>query len=250
MTPALILDFVKAEGNVLLTLSSSTPVSTSIVSTLLELDIHLPPDRSGIVVDHFNYDLTSASEKHDVLLVPAPGTVRPGIKDFFAPEAPNGELLAFPRGVGQTLGQGPLLTPVLRAPTTAYSYDPKEENESLEDVFATGSQLSLVTAMQARNSARFAVVGSAEMLSDEWFDAKVKKAGADAKSVKTLNREFAKNVAGWTFNEIGVLRVNWVEHHLNEPGSDNTTNPGLYRIKNDVVSFSSSRQAWQVIKCF
>lgn len=171
---------------------------------------------------------------HDVVLLPPPGSIRPGVKNFFSAGAPSDEVIAFPRGVGATLGAGELLTPILRAPRTAYSYNPKEQAEVLDDLFAAGEQLALVSAMQARNSARFTLVGSAEMLQDKWFDAEVKKVH-DTKTVKTFNREFAKRVAGWTFQEIGVLRVNWIEHHLNEAGVANVSNPSIYRIKNDVV---------------
>ncbi|KAI0101317.1 Dolichyl-diphosphooligosaccharide--protein glycosyltransferase subunit WBP1 [Nemania sp. FL0031] len=258
LTPSILLQFVNAEGNVLLALSGSLAVPSSIVSTLLELDIHLPTDRQGLVVDHFNYDAASASEKHDVLLLPSPGPLRSDCKDYFSllsTAAPDGSarggktpagpgVVAFPSGVGQTLGHGALLSPILRAPSTAYSYNPKDESESVDDLFASGAQLSLVSTLQARNSARFTVVGSADMLSDKWFDAKVKKVG-EKTAVQTLNREFAKAVSGWTFNEIGVLRVNWVEHHLNEEGLSNASNPKIYRIKNDVTySISLSEYSW------
>ncbi|KAH8662220.1 dolichyl-diphosphooligosaccharide-protein glycosyltransferase 48kD subunit [Xylariales sp. PMI_506] len=250
LTPSILVDFVNAQGNILFALSAGVPVSTSVVSALLELDIHLPPDRNGLVVDHFNYDVTAAAEKHDVVLVPAPGALRPDVQDFFSPPAPNGELLAFPHGVGQTLGAGALLSPILRAPSTAYSYDTKEQTNNVDDLFASGNQLSLVSTAQARNSARVTVVGSAEMLSDKWFDAKVQKLG-DKSSVATLNREFAKRVSGWTFNEIGVLRVNWIEHHLNEEGQSNESNPTIYRIKNDVTySISLSEYIWDTWAAF
>ncbi|KXJ94186.1 Dolichyl-diphosphooligosaccharide-protein glycosyltransferase 48kDa subunit [Microdochium bolleyi] len=244
LTPNVLLDFMNAQGNILVALTSSTSASTSIVSLLNELDIQLPTERTGLVVDHFNYDVTSAAEKHNVLLLPTPGSLRPGVKDMFSPAAPNGELIAFPNSVGQTLGSGALLAPVLRAPSTAYSYNPKEENEAIDDLFASGQQLSLVTTMQARNSARFGVIGSAESLTDKWFDAKVKKVG-EKSSVKTLNQEFAKAVSGWVFNEIGVLRVNSIEHHLNEAGASNISNPKIYRIKNDVTySIDISEFSW------
>ncbi|KAI1194260.1 Dolichyl-diphosphooligosaccharide--protein glycosyltransferase subunit WBP1 [Nemania serpens] len=257
LTPNILLQFINAQGNILLALSGSTPVPSSLVSLLLELDIHLPADRHSLVVDHFNYDTVSAAEKHDVLLLPTPGPLRPDYKDFFglsSSDAPDGRArggetrgagtLAFPNGIGHSLGHGPLLAPILRAPSTSYSYSPKDEPESLDDLFASGSQLSLVSALQARNSARFTIVGSADMLSDKWFDATVKKAG-EKNSVKTLNRDFAKAVSGWTFNEIGVLRVNWVEHHLNEEGLSNASNPKIYRIKNDVTySISLSEYSW------
>ncbi|CAJ2504014.1 Uu.00g114080.m01.CDS01 [Anthostomella pinea] len=240
LTPNILLQFINANGNILLTLSSSTATPSSIVSLLLELDIYLPADRQGLVVDHFNYDALSASEKHDVLLLQPPGALRAGVKDFFS----DASVIAFPNGMGQTLGEGALLAPVLRAPATGYSYNPKEQTETVDDLFASGSQLSLVSTMQARNSARFTVVGSADMLSDKWFDAKVKKVG-EKDTVKTGNQEFAKAISGWAFKETGVLRVNWVEHHLNEEGAGNASNPKIYRIKNDVTySISLSEYSW------
>jgi oligosaccharyltransferase complex subunit beta len=222
---------------------------------LLELDIHLPTDRQGLVVDHFNYDTLSASEKHDVLLLTPPGPLRSDYRDYFSLRSASAGVgragaaetdsaaaagaLAFPNGVGQTLGAGSLLAPILRAPSTCYSYNPKEQAETVDDLFASGAQLSLVSTAQARNSARFTVVGSADMLSDKWFDAKVQKIG-EKKSEATVNRDFAKAVSGWTFKETGVLRVNWIEHHLNEQGLSNASNPSIYRIKNDVVSLIPS----------
>ena len=242
LTPKLILDFTNAGGNVLLSLSAASSTPSAISSLLLELDIHLSPDRTSVVVDHFNYDTTSAAEKHDVLLVPRPGPLRPDVKNFFGGEG----ILALPRTVGQSLeNASPLLAPILKAPETAYSYNPKDEVESMEDPFATGSQLTLISALQARNSARFTVLGSLEMLEDKWFDASVK--GGDGKSVKTVNRDFAKQLTAWTFKEIGVLRVGKISHYevtdASKKGENSTQvgfqNPGIYRIKNDVVCSSS-----------
>lgn len=180
----------------------------------------------------------SAADKHDVLLVPRPDAIRPDVKNFFKGDGKGEDVIAFPRGVGQTLGNtSPLLTPILRAPRTAYSYNPKDEVEGVEDPFAVGQQLSLITTMQARNSARFTVIGAAEMLEDTWFDGKVKS--SSGKAGKTVNQAFAKEVTGWTFNEIGILQVGMIEHFLNEDGvKSNITSPKIYRVKNDVVSNS------------
>jgi oligosaccharyltransferase complex subunit beta len=151
-------------------------------------------------------------------------------------------VLALPNTVGQTLGNtSPLLAPILRAPVTAYPYNPKEEAEAVEDLFATGSQLVLISAMQARNSARFTVLGSLEMLQDKWFTASVK--APNGKSTKTVNREFAQQLTEWTFKEVGVLKVGKVTHQLiadAKVAPENTTelgfsNPEIYRIKNEVV---------------
>ncbi|EXJ83917.1 oligosaccharyl transferase complex subunit OST4 [Capronia coronata CBS 617.96] len=237
LTPKILLDYVNAGGNVLLGLSSESGTPSAVSSLLLEFDISLSPDKHSIVVDHFNYDKVSAAEKHDVLLVERPGQLRPDVVNFFGGEG----TLAVPRAVGQTLGPAiPLIAPILKAPMTAYAYNPGEEAQSVEEPFATGSQLNIVSAMQARNSARFTVLGSLEMLQDKWFGATVQLPGG--KTSKTVNQEFVKQLTEWTFQEVGVLKVFSVQHYqittASEP-SQNTTqiweyNPEMYRIKNDV----------------
>lgn len=196
-----------------------------------------------MVVDHFNYDRSSSSEKHDVLLTPRPGPLRSDVVNFFGGEG----VLALPNTVGQSLGSNSaLVAPILRASKTAITYNPQEDDPeaAADGGFATGSQIALISAMQARNSARFTVLGSIEMLQDTWFNAKVK--GSDGNSKSTANRDFAQQLTEWAFKEVGVLRVDNIEHHLVEDGDaskppSNTTqlgflNPEIYRIKNDVVS--------------
>ncbi|KAL8728386.1 MAG: hypothetical protein Q9166_005430 [cf. Caloplaca sp. 2 TL-2023] len=240
LTPNLLLQFINNGGNILLTLSAESPVPSAISSLLLELDIHLPPDRTSLVVDHFTYDTISANEKHDVLVLPKPSNLRSDVKNYFG----GSGFVAFPKAVAQVLGSlSPLLMPIVRAPETAYSYNPKEESEIVEEPFAVGGQISLVSSMQARNSARFTVLGSVEALENTWFDKAVKAPGG--KAVQTSNRAFAKHLTAWTFMETGVLKVGKVEHHLStisesKSGNDSVAqlgylNPKIYRIKNDVT---------------
>ncbi|KAH7410063.1 Dolichyl-diphosphooligosaccharide--protein glycosyltransferase subunit WBP1 [Phaeosphaeria sp. MPI-PUGE-AT-0046c] len=230
------LEFLKKEGNLLFALSSESATPTAVQAALLELDISIPADKSAVVVDHFNYDSTSASDKHDVLLLEQPQSPRPSIKNYFGG---NG-YVAVPRAVGQILGNdSPLLSPVLRAPSTAYSYSPKDEAESVEDPFAVGQQLSLISTMQANNAARVMVVGSAELLQNKWFSESAK---LGSKSIKTVNREFAQQLSAWTFKETGVLKVGKFIHYQDEGKSKkmNTSlaipenNPTIYRVKTDV----------------
>jgi len=235
---------MKKEGNVIVALSSDYATPSSVQSLLLELDIQIPTAKGELVVDHFNYDSTSATDKHDVLLLPFPKAIRPDVKNYFAGEG----LIAVPRAVGQALGnESPLIQPVLRAPSTAYSYNPKDEADASEDPFATGEQLNIVSAMQAHNSARLTVLGSAELLQNKWFS---EKATLNGQAVKTANREFAQKVTAWTFKETGVIKVGKLTHYLDEGASKklNTSvsvpehNPKIYRIKEDVVSISFT---WQ-----
>ncbi|SPO00074.1 related to oligosaccharyltransferase 48K subunit [Cephalotrichum gorgonifer] len=246
LTPNKFVDFMNANGNIMVALSSDNVASSSITALLTELDISLPADRTGLVVDHFNYDVSSAADKHDTLLVSPPKPLKAGVKGYFTPEGDSAEPVVFPHGVGHLLGQGHLLNPVLKAPDTAYSYNPQEQADGVDpaDLFAAGSQLGLVSTFQARNSARFTLVGSADMLTDKWFDAKVKPADG-GKAVGTWNREFAKRISGWTFQEIGVVRVNWIEHHLNEAGEPSESNPHIYRVNNNVTfTISLSEYTW------
>lgn len=240
LSPQTIVEFINAEGNILMALSGESATPTAIQSLLLEFDIHLSPDRNSLVLDHFNYDKVSAADKHDVLVLDRPQEYKKGVKSFFGGDG----VVAVPRAVGQVLGnENPMLAPILSAPDTAYPYNPKEEAEGVDDPFAVGTQLTLVTAFQARNSARFTVLGSVEMLQNQWFDASVKRGG---KEEKAANREFAKQITAWTFKEVGVLKVGRLQHWLNEgavKGGINETgldvpehNPKIYRIKNDVVS--------------
>lgn len=241
MTPNLLVDFVNGGSNVLLALSSEQPVPTAVSSLLAELDISLPADRTSLVVDHFNYDSKSAAEKHDVLLLPPSASSKNQVKSFFDVDG----LVAFPRAVGQVLGNAsPLLAPVVKAPSTAYIYNPKDDVEGVEDPFAVGSQINLVSAFQARNSARFTVLGSSEALENKWFDANVQLPGAGKKSEKSSNKAFVQKLSAWTFKELGVLKVGTIKHYLNEGAQKNIANttevagveinPEIYRIKNDV----------------
>ncbi|GAB7362804.1 hypothetical protein MBLNU230_g3107t1 [Neophaeotheca triangularis] len=249
LTPNLLVDFINAGGNILLALTAEQAVPSAISNLLLELDISLPADRKSLVVDHINYDVKSSAEKHDVLVVPSPKPSKKGVADLFSVDGP----LAVPRAVGQVLGNvSPLLSPILTSPSSAYSYNPTEENEAMEELFAAGSQLSLAAAFQGRNSARFAVVGSAEMLQDDWLQASVQLPGGKAQTV--ANDEFSRKITAWTFQELGVVRPGAVTHYLAEGAQANSTavaqmpghidtNPSIYRIKNH-VHYSIALSNW------
>ena len=237
LTPKALFEFISNEGNIFLALSGDSATPSSVSSLLLEFDITLPPDKISYTVDHFYHDTLSAREKHDVLVLPRPAPLRSDVKGFFGGDG----VVALPGTVAQTLGNAnPLVNPVLRALATSYSYSPKEEEASSEDPFATGQQISLISTMQARNSARFTVLGSVEALQNKWFEASVKTPSGS--KVKTTNRDFASRLTQWTFKEIGVLKVGAINHQLSsvQEKYENksltpSTNPTIYRVKNDVV---------------
>lgn len=206
------------------------------------MDLRLSSDRSALVVDHFHHDILSSKEDHDVLVIPRSKALRNDVKNYFDGDG----LLAFPRPVGQMLGtSSSLVLPILSAPESAYSYNGgnNDDKGSIYDSFATGSQISLVSAMQGLNNARITVVGSIESLEDKWFKASVKSNMAQHK-VSTVNREFAQQISAWTFQERGVLKVNSAQHYLDDkkailsPHMINESlglNPRVYRVSSDVV---------------
>lgn len=225
LTPQLLLKFANQAGNLLLLTSPSTPEQTREFAR--ELDISLPP-RDYTTVDHHSYDTLSAASNHNVVLIPRP-SLSSSTKNYFS--TPSGTI-AF-RGVGHTLGNGPLLTPILTAARTTYAYDTKEDAAYAEDPWSAGTQLHLVSALQARNNARITVSGSAEMFSNEFYNMNVKAPGST--KTKVANREFGKELTAWTFHETGVVKVVGVRHYLADETGD--VNPSMYRIKNDVVSY-------------
>ena len=105
LTANQFLDFMNKEGNVIVALSSENATPSSVHSLLLELDIQIPNAKGDVVVDHFNYDATSAADKHDVLLLPFPKAIRPDVKNYFAGEG----LIAVLPGVGKLFGKKSLL---------------------------------------------------------------------------------------------------------------------------------------------
>ncbi|KAA8902588.1 Dolichyl-diphosphooligosaccharide--protein glycosyltransferase subunit WBP1 [Sphaerosporella brunnea] len=226
LTPQKLVEFTSKDGNILLLTSPfGTPEQARELAR--ELDIDLPP-RDFLAVDHFNYDTVSASEKHDVILVQRPPPSKSAQNYFSGKE---GDVIAF-RGTGHTLGNRPLLFPVLPAARTAYTYDTKEDFAYAEEPWSAGTQMHYVTAVQLRNNARVVVSGSAEMFSNEFFDMEVQAPNGQA--TKTANQEFAKEITQWAFQESGVVKVIAVRHYLSNQ-TDAPINPNVYRVKNDIT---------------
>lgn len=204
----------------------------------------LPPDRNSIVIDHFNYDRLSSPEQHDVILAPYPTESR-----LFASKSSGGSsstapLLAYPSGIAQVLStSNPMLQSILKAPRTAVTHNPKEDEP--DEPWGLGAQLSLVTGFQARNDARLSVVGAASLLTNDWLNSQVQSA---AGKLETSNEQFLKDLVNWTFQRTGVLKVLAVRHWSNQltetlATQGNATqmivggqkNPSIYRINQDVV---------------
>ncbi|EJF62711.1 dolichyl-diphosphooligosaccharide-protein glycosyltransferase [Dichomitus squalens LYAD-421 SS1] len=217
ITPQTLVSLLSKKTNLLLALS---PKQTPLSSLAAEFTLILPPPGTPLI-SHFPKRDTPAT------LIPVePPRAHHIISDGLAP--------VWFSGVPQALGNSPMLVPLLQAPPQAFASDADSDNgadalveaaeKSGEGLWA-GSSLSLVTGFQALSNARATWVGGVEIFSDEYIDKEI------SKGVKSGNRQFAKDVAAWTFQEANVLRIDTVEHHrVNE-----TLPRETYTINNQVT---------------
>ncbi|KAF8468925.1 Dolichyl-diphosphooligosaccharide--protein glycosyltransferase subunit WBP1 [Kalaharituber pfeilii] len=242
LTSQLFIDFLDKQGNILVLLDPhNTPEQLRELGR--ELEIGLAP-RGDIAVDHFHWlpGVEGNEKTHDLFLVQKP-TTGPNKKNYFGGYNDKEEYVAF-RGSGHTLGNSPLLHPILQASRTAYTYDPNEESLKSENPWSAGQQLYLTTGFQARNNARITFVGSADAFNDDFHGLDGLKKGQTGNKEVVSNRGFARDVTAWTFQEVGVLRVDSVRHYATpdlqkssqtDVATEITSNPEIYRIKSDVT---------------
>ena len=149
------------------------------------------------------------------------------------------------RGVALTSNEkNPLRLEVLTADTTAYSFNPTAKVVD-EYPAAVGRSTLLVGALQARNNARVVLCGSLEAFGNAFLRAEVNRNGewwfgismsswinliTGQKPVKSGNSALVTGLSKWVLKEVGVLRVNGVEHHK----AGEVAPPQEYTIMEDV----------------
>ncbi|CAG8755114.1 1925_t:CDS:2, partial [Acaulospora morrowiae] len=201
--PTSLINFVNNGGNILL---AATPgISETISNFAREFDIEFD-EKETAVIDHFNYNISDEG-KHTLLI--AKGiTKNPAI---LSKEVIEGPPVLF-RGIGHKVGTVPLLTRILWASNTSYSYETKDDSVDQEP-FIVGNEIGLISALQARNNARVTFVGSLDLFSDSFFDYSIQNPVSSEKFSKSGNKDFARDLVKWTFQEKGVLRVTSRRHH-------------------------------------
>lgn len=225
LSPQELAKFVSAGGNLLIGASSTS--ASSVRDFAKELDVELA-ERDTLVADHFNFD-GSSDDRHTTILA----SKFTEVESILSKEVQDGAPIVY-KGIGHSLGNGQLISPILGASRTSYSYDIKEEFDAVEDPWVSGSQTWLVSAIQARNNARIGITGSVEMFSNAAFTTELE----DGKIAG--NERFARDFSKWLFQERGVLRAFDLRHSLaNQSASDIL--PTMYRVKNE-VSFGVSLQ--------
>lgn len=161
ITPQTLVEFVKSGGNILL--GGSPTLSDSLRDFAREFSVDFD-DRDTVVIDHFSYNATSTSDTPDhtliVLDTPSLTKVKAVVSSLEAP--------VLYRGIGHKAGSTPLLTKILSAGFSAYSAENNEEQPAdAESTTLVGTGVGLVSALQARNSARVTITGSLELFEDK-----------------------------------------------------------------------------------
>lgn len=157
INPTSLINFMNDGGNLLLVISSE--ITENIRNFARELDIEID-ERDTSVIDHFNYNI-SDDGKHTLLV--SSNVVNN--EAILSKEVIEGPPVLF-RGIGHKVGPVPLLTRILWANDTAYSYETGDDQVVDREPLAIGNSIGLISALQARNNARVTLVGSLEFFSD------------------------------------------------------------------------------------
>lgn len=158
LSPQNLYSFIELGKNVLVVLSSDLSELWRDFGREFEVDFD---ERGNLVIDHFQHDTALDDGTHTTLIIPLSQTSSP----FVSSTTRDGPPLLF-KGIGHEVGRLPLLSSILYAPSSSYSFEIKDNDCPTEDLFVAGSTIGLVSAMQAKNNARITFVGSMDLFSD------------------------------------------------------------------------------------
>ncbi|KAL9296439.1 hypothetical protein ACSQ67_022335 [Phaseolus vulgaris] len=218
---AAILDFVDSGHDLIVAADSNA--SDLIREIAVECGVDFDEDPASMVVDHSGYAVSATEGDHTLI----------ASDDFIKSDAP----VLF-QGIGHSLNPtNSLVLKALSASPSAFSANPKSKLTSPPSL--TGSSISLVSVIQARNNARILISGSLSMFSNRFFRSGVQKAGSPTKHEKSGNEQFFTELSKWVFHERGHLKAVHMQHH--KVGEANE--PAIYRI-NDDLEFSVEIFEW------
>lgn len=195
LSPSKIANYVDNGGNLLVGLDGR--VTDTVRSTVAEFGVESDTEETA-VIDHFNYSTDHDEGDHTTLSYSASG--------FYSDSKPFQPALGKPtdkllfQGVGlQVAKTNQLVAPIMTASKTAYSWTPNKVVTSMPMVL--GQEMTLISALEAKNNARVVVSGSLKFFSDEFSD---------------NNEAYALQLALWAFQRVGVLKLENVRHFLSE----------------------------------
>lgn len=225
-----VLEFIDAGHDMILAADHSA--SDLIRGIATECGVDFDEDPEAMVIDHINYASTESEGDHTLIagddLIQS--DVILGSKKIEAP-------VLF-RGIGHAANpSNSLVLKVLSASPSAYSANPGTKLASVPSL--TGSAISLVSVMQARNNARVLISGSLDLFSNRFLKSGVQKAGSKMSHDKAGNEQFVTETSKWVFHERGHLKAVNVRHHK----VGETDEPSMYRI-NDDLEYSVEIYEW------
>ncbi|KAG8368275.1 hypothetical protein BUALT_Bualt15G0028300 [Buddleja alternifolia] len=218
---ASLLEFVDSGHDLILAADASA--SEFIRDIAVECGVDFDEDPAALVIDHTSYAVSETAGDHTLIAG----------DDFIQSDAILGskriEAPVLFKGVGHSVNPANnLVVKVLSASAAAYSANPNSKFTNPPTL--TGSAISLVSVVQAKNNARILISGSLGMFSNRFFQSGVQKAGSSTKHEKCGNEQFVTELSKWVFHERGHLKAVNVRHH--EVGEVNE--PSMYRIKDDL----------------
>ncbi|KAE8691508.1 Dolichyl-diphosphooligosaccharide--protein glycosyltransferase 48 kDa subunit [Hibiscus syriacus] len=219
---AAIINFVDSGHDLII--AADVNASDLIREISTECGVDFDEDPSAMVIDHTGYAVSETEGDHTLIASDdfIKSDVILGSKKITAP-------VLF-QGIGHSLNPvNSLVLKVLSASPSAYSANPKSKLSTPPSL--TGSAISLVSVIQARNNARILICGSLRMFSNRFFKSGVQKAGSSTKHEKSGNEQFLTEISKWVFHERGHLKVVNVKHHK----VGETDEPPLYRINDELV---------------
>ncbi|CAI9758385.1 unnamed protein product [Fraxinus pennsylvanica] len=225
-----VLDFVDSGHDLIL--AADVSASDLIRSIAAECGVDFDEDASAMVIDHTGYAVSQLEGDHT--LVAADDFVQ---SDIILGNTKIEAPVLF-KGTGHSLNpDNSLVLKVLSASSSAYSSNPASKLSNPPSL--TGSAISLVSVVQARNNARIIISGSLDLFSNRLFRSGVQKAGSSYKFEKSGNEQFVTELSKWVFHERGHLKAVNLKH--NKVGG--TDEPSMYRI-NDDLEFSVEIYEW------
>ncbi|KAH9695989.1 Dolichyl-diphosphooligosaccharide--protein glycosyltransferase 48 kDa subunit [Citrus sinensis] len=235
---ASIVDFVDSGHDLIVAADSNA--SDLIREVATECGVDFDEDPAAMVIDHINYAVSNFDGDHTLI----------ASDDFIKADAP----VLF-QGIGHSLNPAnSLVLKVLSASSSAYSANPKSKLSNPPSL--TGSAISLVSVVQARNNARILITGSLSMFSNRYAldssDLECKRLGAQLICImlaivpsltkrheKSGNEQFLTEISKWVFHERGHLKAVNVRHHKVGESDE----PAIYRI-NDDLEYSVEIYEW------
>lgn len=227
---AAVLDFVDSGHDLIV--AADTSASDLIKSIATECGIDFDEDPSAMVIDHKSYAVAETEGDHT--LIAADGFIQ---SDVILGKTKIEAPVLF-KGIAHSINAANgLALNVLSASPSAYSANPSSKLSSPPSL--TGSAISLVSVVQARNNARIMITGSLDMFSNRFFRSGVQKAESTTKCEKSGNEQFVTELSKWIFHERGHLKAVNLRH--NKVGE--TNEPAMYRIK-DYLDFYVEVYEW------